>query len=632
MLKSIFNPTSPVDGNFVIEKYITMSLQVTLEQDSYLLTVSEESEMGSFKFVNNLDGMIIFLSQDQRKLRANVAELNLPPQTWRYYSWPSTFSKKRSLFMRVLKESTRQLTDIIEVDYEKSSNSYNILGTRFYHNRELSGGSMIFKFSYIFDQQEQTRQLRTTTLNIPYLGFSIVGGKRENRRELLFMSLTEMRVRLEYYDKFIKTEVKITYFNIDNNSEFICYYPMLFSPKYSYESMKRHGLHHIDLFVKSLSKDEVHPKGSTVINKIDFKIIGNQVKIEESFIHIALSALDSMVQDSKISNSFIKKGQLRDLEIDPEANLDYKIELAEKAQENYKRIAVQEKQPSQLYLNEMAVCEHDINISLKRERGDDPRAALNKYSKYLKSVGFDYMISIEDLEILFNKFILPNELYPIQTVQKELINTYKNNGIQSAITSMLDLNILGNPRRVAREIRVGFDDLVDKPAEGLKQTNSVVGLSKGVAQGTGSLARHTAMGTLGGVSTITGTVGNLTSGLTLDKRYMYERQKLKAAQVNRDMGTMTLGLKQLGFSLKDSVAGVFTKPVEMTEKEGIFGAIKGSFIGLSGLITKPITGLFDFASTVTGGAKKAMDNTNLTPATMRVRNPRAFYGKNSYIK
>lgn len=632
MLKSVVDVRSHQAHNFFVERYVTLSLQVTAEHDSYLLTVREEPEMGSFKFVNNLDDMIIFLSQDPEKLRMNVAELVLQPHTWKYYSWPSTFSKKRALFMRVLQESTKMLTDLIVIDYEKNYDSYNTLGTRFYHNTERSGGSMIFKFSYIFDQKEKRKLLRQITLNVPYLGLSLIGGKRENRRELLFLSLTEMRAQVEFYDKIMKTRLQITYFNIDNNSEFVSYYPMLFSPKYSFENMKRHGLHHIDIYVKMLNKDETHPRGSTVINKIDFRMIGNLVKIEESFIHYSLSALEDLLQESKISQAFITKGQIRDLDMDPDALVDYKIELAKKAQENYKRLALEQKQPSQLYINELAICELEILVSLKRERGDDPKAALNKYSRYLKSYGFDYMISIEDLEVHFNKFVTPNGIYPIQTLQKEIINQYKNNAIQSALASMLDLNILGNPRRVAREIKVGFSDLVNKPAERLEQNNSVLSLSKGVAEGTGSLARHTAMGTLGGVSTITGTVGNLTSGLTMDKRYMFERQKLKTAQVNKDMSTMTIGLKQLGFSLKDSVAGVFTKPVEMTEKEGIIGAIKGSLIGLSGLITKPVTGIFDFASTLTGGAKRALDNTNLSPSTIRVRNPRAFYGINSFIK
>jgi vacuolar protein sorting-associated protein 13A/C len=632
MLKNI-NALSGVSAeNFRVEQYITLSLQVTPDNDSYLLTVREEPEMGSFKFVNNLNDMMIFLSQDPEKLRVNVTELSIQPQTWKYYSWPTSINNKRSLYMRVLRLSTKQITDIIEVDFEKPSYSYNVLGTRFYHNRERSGGTMVFKFSFIFDQKEKMKQLRKTTINVPYLGLSIIGGKRENRRELLFMSITEMKVTLEAFDKISKTRLKIGYFNIDNNHEYISYYPMVLSPKYSYESMKRHGLNHIDVYIKQLNKEQTHPKGSTVINMIDVKIIGNLIKIEESFIHFALAALDEMVQESKISNDFILKGQMRSIDIDPNQHLDYKIDLAAKALQNYKMVPADSRQPSQLYINELAICEHDITFSLKRERGDDPKAALNRYSAYLKSYGFDYMISLEDVEINFKKFILPNDLYPIQILQKEVINQYKNNAIESALASMLDLNILGNPRKIGREIRTGFEDLVNKPADRLDQNNSVANLSKGVVEGTGSLARHTAMGTLGGVSTITGTVGNLTSGLTMDKRYMFERQKLKSAQVNKDMGTMTLGLKQLGFSLKDSVTGIFTKPVELTEKEGILGAIKGSFIGISGLITKPITGLFDFASTLTGGARKAMDKTNLTPSTVRVRNPRAFYGTNSYIK
>ena len=97
------------------------------------------------------------------------------------------------------------------------------------------------------------------------------------------------------------------------------------------------------------------------------------------------------------------------------------------------------------------------------------------------------------------------------------------------------------------------------------------------------------------------------------------------------MGTMNQSLRQLGFSMKESVAGLFTKPAEMSEKEDIWGAIKGSFIGIGGLITKPVTGILDFASTLTRGAKDNLD-TNQALSTVRVRNPRAFYGKTSFIK
>lgn len=634
MLRNQQQDVSETAHGFTVEAFITMCLEISVVQDSHLLTIRRETDKGSFKFINNLDDMIVFLSQDPSHLERNVAEVMMHPMTWAYYSWPSTHSKKRDLYMRVLNLKTDNLSSIARVEYEVQAMSYDILKTRIYHKAEMSGASLEFTFSSILEEIDNSRLIKQIELNIPYLGLSIIGGNRENRRELLYISMSELIIKANYFEKFTKIYMRLRYFNIDNNSEFVSHYPIFLSPEYSFEMMRKFDKQHVDLYVKMLNKPkDGQLENITVINKVNLNLIGSVLKIEESFIHFALNAMEGAIQENKMSQAFMLKKQVRELEIDPDEQKDYKIDLRDGSEKNYRGIDMQKLQPTTMYINELEISEHTMEISLKRERGDDSKAALNKYSKYLKSYGFDYMVSIEGLMLHFNKFELENDIYPAQTVQTEVVRQYRNNAVRSALSSMLDLNILGNPSKVARELKLGMKDMVDLPSKRAHENNnSMIGLSKGIGEGSKSMVKHTAIGTLGAMSTITRTVGNLSSDLTFDKRYMKERNKLRSTQANKDMGTMNQSLRQLGFSMKESVSGLFTKPAEMSEKEDIWGAIKGSFIGVGGLITKPITGIFDFASTLTKGARDNIDTDNIAPSNDRVRNPRAFYGKTSLIK
>ena len=635
MIKNIFDKTKDIVQGFEVEKYITLSLQVTPENASYLLTLKREPQMGSFKFVNNLDDMVVFLSQDSQKLVNGLAEVAMQPQTWAYYSWPSTFSKERKLYMMVLSLKLGKRSDIFELHYSDTFRSYDLLGLRIYHNADMSGASLILRFSYILDQKEKRKLMSSIKVVVPYIGISAIGGRRENRHELIFISLTELTVKRTTFDKMTKTIAKIRYFNIDNNSESLAYYPILFGPKYSYEAIKRNDWQHIDFYLKNMNTDKNNPN-MTILNRIDLRLIGNILKIEESFLHTVLFALDDYMKEKSIMNEFFKGNQLRLIERNPDLDKDFKEDLLSIPDKNYRsipgRLAMQPKEQNKTYVNEMFVSEHDLTVSFKKEPDDDPKAALNQYSAYLKSLGFDYVFSIDGLNLSFGKFVLPNDIYPIQTVQKEITKQYRNQAITSAIASLLDLNILGKPRTFAREINVGVSDLVNEPADALQNQKSAIGLSKGVGQGASSFGRHVAIGTLGSVSAITGSLANFTSKLTLDPEYNRERNRVKSIQANQSMSEMNKGLNQLGFSMKDSVAGVFNRPVEMAEDEGPFGAIKGSFMGLGGLIIKPITGLLDFASSATGNLRKRLDYDALEASVTRVRNPRAFYGENSYIK
>lgn len=615
--------------NFTVENYISMLLQVTMKNNSHLITIKRESKMGSFKITNNLDDVVIFLSQDPKKLTKNVAELALGPNTWSYYSWPKSFSKPKDIYIRAYMMKTQTCSDIVQIDYSKGYASYDMMNTRIYHDSEFSGVSQNLTFAYILDKKADQTLNSSMTVSIPFLGLSIVGGRKQSRRELMFLSFSGVEVLKKNYNKHSITKLKVRYMSIDNNSEYIATYPIMFGPRFTKDDMIRQDWHHIDLYMKQMNNlDKNSPENLSVINKLDLKLTDAVLKIEESFIHTALVALEDNQKQKGEMDTYMKQGILSRLRTNPEQTRDFREDLVQAKADNYRHYKGKDLSPATKFINEAVISPHALWFSFKQEPENGKRA-LSKYSKYLKSVGFDYVFSLEDVGLEFENVYFPNDIYSAESLQKSIVEQYTNNGIQSAIASVLDLNILGNPRKFVREVKKGITDMASKPEQRLEKNKPI---GKGVSQGAQSLAKHTTVGVLNSLSTMTGTLANITSRMTLDKEYLRQRKVIQAQTANRAMGAMNVGMQQVGHSFGDSVAGVFKRPVELAEEEGVIGAIKGSFIGLGGLIIKPITGILDFASSGTKGLSNVVNPDGLLEPTLRIRNPRAFYGESSFIK
>ena len=45
--------------------------------------------------------------------------------------------------------------------------------------------------------------------------------------------------------------------------------------------------------------------------------------------------------------------------------------------------------------------------------------------------------------------------------------------------------------------------------------------------------------------------------------------------------------------LEGGITGLVKKPYEEAKRDGVFGFFKGAFLGISGLVTKPVSGVLD---------------------------------------
>ena len=76
--------------------------------------------------------------------------------------------------------------------------------------------------------------------------------------------------------------------------------------------------------------------------------------------------------------------------------------------------------------------------------------------------------------------------------------------------------------------------------------------------------------------------------------------------------------------------GIVTQPVKAVNNEGAIGLVKGAAKGVTGIVTKPIAGIFDAASLTSQGFKNTVVQDELK--YQRSRLPRMFYGNDKYYK
>ncbi|CAG9136694.1 unnamed protein product [Plutella xylostella] len=182
--------------------------------------------------------------------------------------------------------------------------------------------------------------------------------------------------------------------------------------------------------------------------------------------------------------------------------------------------------------------------------------------------------------------------------QKELISQvqshYTGQALKQLYVLVLGLDVIGNPYGLVVGLKKGVEDLFYEPFQGAIQGPGE--FAEGLLIGVRSLVGHTVGGAAGAVSRITGAMGHGLAALSLDKDY----QRRRRDTINKPPANLQEGLARSGKGLVmgfyDGVTGVFTKPIEGAQEQGVEGFFKGLGKGAMGLVTRPTAGFVDFAS------------------------------------
>jgi len=144
--------------------------------------------------------------------------------------------------------------------------------------------------------------------------------------------------------------------------------------------------------------------------------------------------------------------------------------------------------------------------------------------------------------------------------------------------------------------------------------------------------KNTVSGTFNSIGKVTGSLASGLSNLTMDDEYMAAREKSKMRRPKHLGEGVVQGVTSIFKGVGLGVAGVFTKPYEGASKGGMLGFLKGTVQGITGLVVKPVTGVLDAASNTAEGIKNTATAFDQKPNEIRMRFPRAFYGKDKYFR
>jgi len=423
-------------------------------------------------------------------------------------------------------------------------------------------------------------------------------------------------------------QVRIKYLNIDNNSKYDAYHPVILTPALKSRYLFETNSHYFfDFILKYNDKlDQL-----TWLHCIEIYIMPFAISLEEDFIEMIYEWYFRVFNFSEINK---KASQT------PLINKLFLIEHPKNAIENQKAHKydwewVDIPESKSLYIDEFILPAIEFTFTFNKKLVQDTK----KYNLGLE----DFSLIRTIAEIFGTTFQNVNEA-PIllkglrvryifdskKGVIDRFVTHYQENIISTILKIIGSINIIGNPIGLLRYIGSGVVDLIEKPIEGVQR--GPLGLGIGVFEGGSSFLKKTFAGTFNSISALTETMGTGFTMLTFDDKYIQKRSKMMLNKPKHVFDGLYEGGRSLIKGLKSGVKSAFLLPKEGIEKDGYPGLLKGSIQGLTGLMIKPIGGVFDATAKTAEGLKNTATYYDDKPNNERHRPPRVFYETERFIK
>ncbi|CAI5470243.1 unnamed protein product [Closterium sp. Yama58-4] len=209
------------------------------------------------------------------------------------------------------------------------------------------------------------------------------------------------------------------------------------------------------------------------------------------------------------------------------------------------------------------------------------------------SAGFP-LIPLTRAPLRLNSLVLDNAFQNQSTLQTYVLRHYGVQLLQGLHKILGSVELLGAPLSLVDNLATGVMDFFVEPASATTPEEFL----SGAVKGTVSLMKHSSYGVLHSISSLAGGIGTGFAKLTFDDSYIQrfsQRPEGTSQQVLR-------GAQDLGLGFVGAVTGLVLQPLEGARREGAVGAVKGVGKGVVGLVTKPLSGLLGFASTLTESA------------------------------
>jgi vacuolar protein sorting-associated protein 13A/C len=141
------------------------------------------------------------------------------------------------------------------------------------------------------------------------------------------------------------------------------------------------------------------------------------------------------------------------------------------------------------------------------------------------------------------------------------------------------------------------------------KNGSIVKAAGGFADGSKSLLKNAVMAPVGVVSKIGNSISKGTLALSFDDNFIEKKNNEDTLHKPKNIGDgLVKGFSSAGTSIWSGVAGVFTKPVEGAQNDGLSGFFVGIGKGAAGLVTKTVSGTIDIVAKTTEGLDNQTKN------------------------
>ncbi|GAB1605843.1 Hypothetical predicted protein [Argonauta hians] len=347
---------------------------------------------------------------------------------------------------------------------------------------------------------------------------------------------------------------------------------------------------------------------SNVVQVKYFKVLIQEMsaKVDQHFLNAVLQLFSS---DEVISNNEETRLFLEDCKITQTQLLDVVgVSIVEEQKNFYD------------YLHFSPIKIH-LSFSLQGGGGEDGHVEIksNILNIFLQSVGV-VLTDVQDVVFKLGYFERNHSFYNQSQLIGQMSQHYAGQAIKQMYVLVLGLDVLGNPFGLLRGLGEGLEDLFYEPYQGAIQGPEE--FAEGLALGVRSLFGHAVGGAAGAVSRITGAMGKGIAALTLDDEYQKKRREAMNKRPANVREGFARGGKGLVMGVVDGVTGIVRKPIEGAQKEGVEGFFKGIGKGLVGAVTRPTSGVIDFASSSLDSIRRIAE---MSDEIHRLRPPRRFH-------
>ena len=100
---------------------------------------------------------------------------------------------------------------------------------------------------------------------------------------------------------------------------------------------------------------------------------------------------------------------------------------------------------------------------------------------------------------------------------------------------------------------------------------------------------------------VTSTISKGVATLSFDNDFQQQRAATNRHEVKHVGDGLKQGLKHMGHGLFHGITGIVSEPIKGAKADGKIGLLKGMGRGLAGAVTKPVSGVLDFAAKTSEG-------------------------------